>query len=238
MIEPAQAAFAPLHHLLVPQACKFSALSAQIGHDPLADGIAMPPGMIGAKFRDEAPGALVPIGQHRARFGPQEHVAQQVALSQIIEPAGKQPRGGRVPAGGAPGPIEAIGRARREIDQHPHRIGRLFHRQGYRRLGIEPPGEFKQIGALCHRQRQRPRQPGQRMGRWIGLAPLLQPGQPGGADTSADRQFLAPQAGGAAAAAGLGRAAFAHGAQEAAQFQSRIGHGSTYNRINANLVTG
>jgi hypothetical protein len=172
-----------------------------------------------------------------ARFGPQKRSAAGCARPD--RPASrKQALGRRIPASGPPGAIEAIGRAGREFDQHAHRIGRLFQRQSNRRLGIEPPRQLEQIGALCHRQGERARQPRQRVGRRIGLAPLLQPGQPGGADTGADRQFLSPQARRAAATAAFGRAAFAHGAQEAAQFQSRIGHGSTYNRISANLVTG
>jgi hypothetical protein len=123
MIEPAQAAFPALHHLFVPQRGEFAAFAAQIGDQTLADRIAMAPGMVGPEFRDQAARALVPVGQHGARFGPQEHVAQQVALAQIVQPAGKQALGRRIPASGPPGAIEAIGRAGREFDQHAHRSG-------------------------------------------------------------------------------------------------------------------
>lgn len=241
MVEPAHAAFSTAYHLSIPDRCKVLAFLSKPGDQPLACRVRMAPDMVGAKLGDQAPRALVPVWQHGARFGAQEHVAQEVALSVRVEPAGEEPLGRGIPACRAPAAVEAIGRAGRELNQQAHRFGGLLVFEPLGRLRVDPPRRPEQIGPLGVRQAQRAGQSGKGMGRRVGLAPLFQPGQPGRADPGAQGQFLAPQAGRATAPAPLCRAAFTHGAQETAQFLPGVvwlDHGGHYNRINATLVPG
>ena len=124
-----------------------------------------------------------------------------------------------VPTADVPGGIETIGGPGQSGDKGDDRMrGFLFGRTEWI-VGIAAPGQFEQVGAFRACQRKRARQPPQGLGGRTYLAALLDPSHPGDPDPRALGQFLAPETGCAAAAAGSRgcRHAFTPGANEGAK---------------------
>ncbi len=109
---------------------------------------------IGAEFRKNAAGTLLPVGQHAPGQRAEKHVAQQIAVVLPVEPADEQTLRLGIPGPGVPHLIQHIGGrgdGGHRLGQHRRRIHPVAHRR--RRGWIPLAGEAEQIGAFGGRHR-------------------------------------------------------------------------------------
>ena len=239
VIEHAKATFAGLDDLLIPRFCEEGALAPQRLDEYLDLSVAKGASEVGAKFGEQPPRSILPVGNELASGGFEERIAQEVALTIAIQPAAKEPPRCFVPAARVPEAIEAIGRVFDRFDGGDQRGGRVSRRPA-RSLRIDAPCKLEQIVVFSARQRERLRNAAERLGGCLHRAPLLDPRAPGHADAGQCGEFLAPKTRGSPPASRRARPhALAMSANELAQETPliRIEHRSACNRIRFNLVT-
>ncbi len=251
MVEAARAAGAIDHGMLGPAAREQRAAPAQIVGQRVQRRIVEMPARVGAELGEHTARAMLPIGNDGRRDLVQEHVAEQIAVLGAIEPADEQARRGDIPGARVPHPVEQIGRPVDRCDRlgerrrHVHAVA--VRRRVGRRTRVALAGKLEEIGALGRGQLQRAGQAGERRRRRRDVAPLLEPGVPGGAHAAGLGDLLAAQPRRAAArAAGQPEAgrrqARALGPEEIpehAPLGRRMGrHGKFYTRINTPLLPG
>jgi ubiquinone/menaquinone biosynthesis C-methylase UbiE len=231
----------PMQHVLPPPAIgEQGAVGAQAVHQRPHRRVARIAVEIGPELGRQPARPVFPVGDQGARGRMQEHVAQQVAVWRAgVEPDGEQVCRLCIPGARRPGVVEQVGRYGHQPRQRGQRRQQVVGGRvgGLRILLSRQVEQRRPFGAG---QLQRIRQPAQCAHRRLYLAPLFQPGDPGDAQARGVSQFLAPQAGRAAADGVPGRRqAFAVGADEGAEHGALVGivHETIYTRINGVLVT-
>ena len=190
--EAAQSALTVEHILPVPCLSECLAVRAQpIDHRARAQ-IGEVAAIIGAEFRQHAARAVVPIGNEAPGFQCGKHIAQQVGAFLPFEQAGEEAAGGCIGHADGPAGIQPISGLVERADKRRDRGGRVPGFGGRRCVGIMPPGQLEQIGALGLRQPQRGGEAGESIGRGADIAPLLDPRAPGDAYPCTRGQFLTP----------------------------------------------
>jgi len=147
MVEVARAAFAAKHAMLMPEARKGIAFAAEHRDEVAKRRIVEIRCHLSTELGDNAARTFFPIADQLACGRCQKDVAQEIALTVIIEPADKELRCRLVPRACGPALVEQIGGTDNGRDGGDDTGGNFF---GRRRAvpWIALAGEFEEVATL------------------------------------------------------------------------------------------